>query len=181
MGALASALMRANVMNQSIRQLANANQTARRNTGGPGNFDGEAYLRANPDVAANPVFRSNPFAHYAAHGQFENRNLGVGNFDGAAYLRANPDVAVDPMYVTRPFQHFLDEGMEQGRDLGTNPRVNTSRQANPELSAGFNEGFYLATNPDVAAAVSRGDFSAAYEHDLLYGSREGRSPNQTIA
>jgi hypothetical protein len=38
----------------------------------------------------------------------------------------------------------------------------------------FNEEYYLATYPDVAAAVSRGVFSSGQEHYNSYGKSEGR-------
>ncbi len=180
MGPLASAQLRANLLTQAVARLANAVNTAQQNTGGRENFDGQAYLRQNPDVAADPFFSRNPYAHYVLHGQNEGRNLGGGNFDGQAYLRANPDVAADPFYGRNPFQHFLDHGLEEERDLGTNPTVNASRQNGQQGNGSFDEDFYLAGNPDVAAAVARGDFASGYEHYLLHGSREGRSPNQSV-
>jgi hypothetical protein len=44
----------------------------------------------------------------------------------------------------------------------------------------FDEEFYLGTNPDVAEAVGRGDLQSGFEHYLLYGLREGRSPTPTF-
>ena len=38
----------------------------------------------------------------------------------------------------------------------------------------FDEAFYLAQYPDVAAAVARGDFSSGEEHFQLFGQAEGR-------
>ncbi len=38
----------------------------------------------------------------------------------------------------------------------------------------FNEAWYLAANPDVKAAIMRGEFSSGYEHWLRTGSAEGR-------
>lgn len=40
----------------------------------------------------------------------------------------------------------------------------------------FNEGVYLAENPDVANAVAAGTFSSAFEHFTLLGKFEGRDP-----
>jgi hypothetical protein len=37
------------------------------------NFDGAAYLRANPDVAKNSYFASDPYAHYTQYGMNEGR------------------------------------------------------------------------------------------------------------
>jgi hypothetical protein len=39
----------------------------------------------------------------------------------------------------------------------------------------FDESAYLCANPDVAEAVSRGDFASGYEHFLLHGQDEGRA------
>lgn len=44
-------------------------------------------------------------------------------------------------------------------------------------SLAFNEQFYLSQNPDVAAAVSRGQFASAQQHFNLNGRFEGRDPN----
>jgi len=47
------------------------------------NFDAEAYLRANPDVAAHPVFGQDPYLHYTRHGINENRRQELPTFDKA--------------------------------------------------------------------------------------------------
>lgn len=44
-------------------------------------------------------------------------------------------------------------------------------------TSGFDEAFYLAQNPDVAAAVARGDFVSGYAHYLQYGMAEERDPD----
>ena len=41
----------------------------------------------------------------------------------------------------------------------------------------FDETFYLATYPDVAAAIDRGAFANAYEHYVRFGAAEGRQPS----
>ncbi|MBO9423423.1 ExeM/NucH family extracellular endonuclease [Labrenzia sp. R4_1] len=41
----------------------------------------------------------------------------------------------------------------------------------------FNESFYLAQNPDVAAAIEAGVIGSAEEHYNLFGFQEGRDPN----
>ena len=47
----------------------------------------------------------------------------------------------------------------------------------------FEESTYLASNPDVAAAVERGEFSSGFEHYLGFGCRENRRgvPAETAA
>ncbi|WP_254563497.1 SBBP repeat-containing protein [Oscillatoria sp. HE19RPO] len=42
----------------------------------------------------------------------------------------------------------------------------------------FDEGFYLATNPDVATAVNNGSVASAFVHYTKFGKFEGRNPSQ---
>lgn len=42
-----------------------------------GTFNPEAYLAANPDVAADPYFSQHPEEHFQRHGRFEGRNPGT--------------------------------------------------------------------------------------------------------
>ncbi|RZM79342.1 hypothetical protein [Leptolyngbya iicbica] len=42
----------------------------------------------------------------------------------------------------------------------------------------FDEGYYLATNPDVATAVKAGQVESGYQHFLVAGLAEGRGPFQ---
>jgi hypothetical protein len=41
----------------------------------------------------------------------------------------------------------------------------------------FDEHYYLATNPDVAAAVAAGQYATGYDQYIKYGQFEGRSPS----
>ena len=41
----------------------------------------------------------------------------------------------------------------------------------------FDEHYYLVSNPDVSAAVAAGSFATGYDHYLLHGQFEGRSPS----
>ena len=43
----------------------------------------------------------------------------------------------------------------------------------------FSEAFYLTHNPDLAAAIGRGDMRNGYVHFLLHGAKELRSPGPT--
>jgi hypothetical protein len=43
------------------------------------------------------------------------------------------------------------------------------------MSIAFNEAYYLANNPDVAAAIDAGVFQSAEEHFNLFGWSEGRA------
>ncbi len=45
------------------------------------------------------------------------------------------------------------------------------------MNAFFDADFYLANNPDVAAAVDAGAFGSAFEHFFLFGAEEGRDPS----
>jgi hypothetical protein len=49
-----------------------------------------------------------------------------------------------------------------------------SREDVPLSERDFDEKLYLAANPDVAAAIARGEFSTAYQHYRLAGFAEHR-------
>jgi hypothetical protein len=91
----------------------------------PLDFDGEAYLDANPDVKASG---GNALQHYVYDGRFEGRPMRPGQpqgvaippellalgFDRAEYLAANPDVAaagVDPVV------HYVEYGKAENRRI----------------------------------------------------------------
>jgi hypothetical protein len=89
-------------------------------------FNAEAYLAANPDVAAAVQQRiyPNALAHYEQYGRFEGRNPSGGapnpsqQFNEQAYLAANPDVAeaVQQGVYRTALDHFIQYGSSEGRD-----------------------------------------------------------------
>ncbi|MBU9605470.1 glycosyltransferase family 4 protein [Burkholderia multivorans] len=91
-----------------------------------GLFDRDAYLCANPDVAAKGL---DPVRHYAEIGWREGRQPSA-FFDAAWYLQHNPDVAqasVDPLL------HYIRAGQGEGR------------MPNPFFDAEWYEGFVAQT------------------------------------
>lgn len=46
----------------------------------------------------------------------------------------------------------------------------------PSGNVRFDAAFYLASNPDVAAALARGEITSAIDHFWTFGVREGRAP-----
>jgi hypothetical protein len=49
------------------------------------------------------------------------------------------------------------------------------------LSSDFDEAAYLRSNPDVTAAVARGEFKSGYQHAELFGHREDCLSENTSA
>lgn len=45
------------------------------------------------------------------------------------------------------------------------------------MSFGFDESYYLSKNPDVVAAIARGQFASGYDHFVKAGAAELRNPN----
>jgi hypothetical protein len=102
-------------------------------------------------------------------------------FDEAYYLENNPDVAAAGV---SPEQHFIEYGYAEGRayfdpenppDLGTEGvfEVTVTNEDGTEEVVTFDSLYYLAENPDVAAAGV-----SPLEHYLLYGQYEdGREPS----
>jgi hypothetical protein len=99
----------------------------------------------------------------------------MSSFNEELYLAANPDVAaaVARGQFASGRQHYNRHGRYEGRPLvpTTTP---ASAPAQSVASAGFNEELYLAANPDVAAAVARGQFASGRMHYNRHGRFEGR-------
>ena len=127
-------------------------------------FDGDLYLRQNPDVAKSGL---KPLTHYVKYGKAEGRAypkirpsmkddpdylriLRSGYFDPEWYLMKYPDL-VGSQYT--PLEHFLDFGVWEGRDPG--PFFSTS--------------WYWAQYPDIVG-------TNPLLHYLDFGKAEGRSP-----
>ena len=118
-------------------------------------FSTVMYLSANVDVKAAGV---NPLTHFDQIGWQEGRLPSL-SFDLQQYFAHNADVAhVDPL------AHFLQFGGDEGRQPF----------APSELIAGngFDYVYYLAHNPDVAAA-----HVDPLRHFQTVGWKEGRDPN----
>jgi len=132
-------------------------------------FSTNAYLKANPDVAAAGL---NPLQHYDTYGWKEGRSAGP-DFSAEAYLAKNPDVAAAGL---NPLLHYEEYGKAEGRFAF--PGAVTAANGH-EIYGDFDATYYLAANPDVAAAVPANHDAEGYafEHYNTYGWREGRDPN----
>ncbi|MDG5494640.1 hypothetical protein [Niveispirillum sp. BGYR6] len=102
---------------------------------------------------------------------YQGPSVSDGPFNEAFYLSANPDVAaaVSAGLLSSGQQHYDLYGRVEGR-MPSAPMFSPGQ-------IGFDEKLYLATNPDVAQAVSAGVLKNAYQHYYLYGQYEGRDPN----
>ncbi|MER2265968.1 Ig-like domain-containing protein, partial [Methylobacterium oxalidis] len=128
-------------------------------------FHTAEYLAENRDVAAAGI---NPLSHYIAYGEREGRSPSEG-FSAESYYAQNPDVQQAGFNA---LAHYLAFGQDEGRSVlaGEGPR---------NVTGDFDPTFYLAANPDVAAATPAGRAadSWALQHFLTYGAKEGRDPN----
>jgi hypothetical protein len=93
-------------------------------------FDGDRYLRENPDVAAAGV---DPVQHFWNHGALEGRLPDL--FDENFYLQANPDVAaaVAANSVSSGWEHFRYHGAREGRQGS----ATGSLEFNQAIAVGF--------------------------------------------
>ena len=78
------------------------------------------------------------------------------------YLSNYPDVRRNVCYKNEPYVHYINYGIREGR------------KPLPPVPVEYNEGEYLELNPDVAAAVEKGQFTSGIEHYLMYGFNENR-------
>jgi glycosyltransferase involved in cell wall biosynthesis len=152
---------------------------------GTGLFDAAHYLTAYPDIAAAGI---EPFAHFYDHGYGEGRRPNP-YFDPLWYLAQNPDVAEGGL---NPLFHYAFHGDGEGRrpsplfdpawyraryDLPASENALAhwlKQRASGRFSpmAEFDVEFYLARNPDVAAAGVD-----PFEHFWCQGYKEGRDPS----
>ena len=94
--------------------------------GTPHDWNDQAYLDANPDIAplvAKGEF-PNGYAHYVKAGFMQGRNSGFPSWNEKQYLADNPDVAaaVEEGRFASGFDHYLNAGRAEGRLKGLRPR-----------------------------------------------------------
>lgn len=167
-------------------------------------FCEEYYITKYVDVARqiiNGEFFFNGYDHYLQVGDLQFRS-GTWFFDPLKYLKCLFDGD-----VKRPFRHYMNN-IDQNTNIPSvffdeNWYINSYPNTIAELNSGlyvsalhkylsscfeskfdpscfFSEEFYLESNPDVFEAVQSGRFSKGYEHFLLYGIQELRSPHPNI-
>jgi hypothetical protein len=132
--------------------------------GTPHDWNDQAYLDANPDIAplvAKGEF-PNGYAHYVSAGFMQGRDGGFPRWSEKQYLTDNPDVAaaVEGGRFASGFDHYLKVGRAEGRLKGLRPR--------------WVEESYLRRHGDVREAIARGEFKSGLEHYRKLGAKEGR-------
>ena len=126
-------------------------------------FDDGAYLTANPDVRAAGI---NPLAHFVGSGMAEGRQaVLVGG-------RAAADLLVDAGFYDRQLGATLIPGGAAAAQQAAFSYDATGWRQGLNPDAWFDTGYYLAHNPDVAAAGIN-----PLLHYETNGWREGRDPS----
>jgi hypothetical protein len=127
-------------------------------------FDESFYRESYPDVASAGL---NPLRHFVGRGWREGRDPSA-DFSTSDYLSDNPDVRTEGI---NPLLHYVREGRGEGRKVRPSRLVpDSTRQKQELLTRLFDETFYRASNPDIAANVS------AIEHYRTWGWQQGRDP-----
>ena len=83
-----------------------------------------------------------------------------------------PSVGQYARALRRPDEQWWDPPGQSGNQPARRP----DPSGVPEPGPSFDEAWYLASNSDVAEAVTRGEFLSAWHHYLNYGQHEGRPP-----
>lgn len=120
-------------------------------------FDAKFYLDSNSDVAKAGV---DPLRHFWDHGWKEGRNPNR-IFNTSLYLLKHPELKSKGL---NPFWHFIVDQSSMDMAL-TTPKMD-------EIESKFSAEYYLANNPDVAAANID-----PLEHFWYTGWKEGRNPS----
>ncbi|WP_298374446.1 hypothetical protein [Azospirillum sp.] len=124
-------------------------------------FNSQRYLNENPDVAAAVARGDIPTAwdHFRLYGQKEGRN----GYDWSG----------------SPIQADLAKTPDLKSLLTGGGGATTEAPGGVAAIPGFNAAAYLKANPDVAAAVARGD-TTAEQHWAASGRKEGRKGGFTV-
>ena len=130
-------------------------------------FDDAKYLAANPDVAAAGA---NPLQHFMAYGRGEGR---ASFLTGGA---AAADPLVDTAYYDRQLGATLIPGGPAGAQQAAYSYDATGWRKGLNPDAWFDTRYYLARNPDVAAAQVN-----PLLHYETYGWKEGRDPSTAFS
>lgn len=148
---------------------------------GRSSFDEGFYLYNNPEVedAVRSGRLRDGWQHYRRDGRREHR---APQFDEYFYLRTYPDVerAVRRGEVRSGYDHFQRFGMREGRAGGIGSRapqggIRPFWGDDRYSPSGYDEGFYLYNNPDVAEALRRREFRSGREHFERFGAAERRA------
>lgn len=130
-----------------------------------------AIRKSKTYLVLRKILKKKIFARKKLSGHAGGGDPRLDGFDVAFYLAANPDVAAAG---ADPEEHFLTHGLVEGRPFRRAvQRVITPEEA-AQLPEGFDPSFYLAANPDVAAAALD-----PVTHYLEYGQHESR-PYQSL-
>ncbi|WP_020564245.1 rhamnosyltransferase WsaF family glycosyltransferase [Methylosarcina fibrata] len=129
-------------------------------------FDEEAYLQANPDIAKSVAqgIIANGYVHYCVFGQKEGRFRN--QEERSAYLLKQKENFYRKAYEKSSYKDTLDFARftEEVDRLA----------ANEDSLIDFDEAFYLQANPDVVQSIAKGIVANGYIHYCLFGRFEGR-------
>lgn len=120
-------------------------------------FDPQAYLAANPDVAANPFFRQYPEEHWLRHGQYEGRRRNIIGDRQESQGRAGGSA----------YQVMPDGSVRQVVAVGPGSRTGGNQLAGPDYSAFYESPDYRFRLNEGLSAVQN---SAAAQGGLYSGN-----------
>ena len=155
---------------QTAVKMANGGVVKRFSNGG---FASDAYLASNPDVAAAVARGEFTSAqhHFDLYGRAEGRSP-----TGSQQPTPEPT----PTQLTQTQPATTQPATTQLTPTQLTQTQPATTQPDPTLISNVNEQEYLAENPDVAAAVARGEFKSGAEHYARFGATEGRTPNARV-
>ena len=157
------------------------------------NFNPKYYLKNNPDVSQAAKTKIDPIAHYIFHGNYEGRRPHAPK-SLPTLLPAIISRHGGLLGVTKKSIALYRQGGVAGlrnavlkvygvRNTSLGKAAPLKRLDNKQLvdSSIFDEAFYLSSNPDVVAAIAKGDYQSGMQHYEKFGKHEERSRNEADA
>ena len=101
--------------------------------------------------------------------------LTLGGVSSQTIAIEDNDRSANPVFTFAQFAQF--QAVDNGQLAPSESAAIGLESWGLQLAELFDETYYLAQNPDIAAAVAQGGFATGYDHFVQFGINEGRNPS----
>jgi len=144
-------------------------------------YNYDSYLNRSGDVRT--LFTGDDFGaidHFTRHGMNEGRQ-GNDTFNVRAYSNNNPDLrSAFGNDLKSYYLHYINYGKKEGRIAIGGKFIGLTTKGSTNYSAVYSFTEYFAKNPDLARIFGSTNDTAALDHFVNYGMKEGRPSSATF-